>query len=628
MYFAKSSWCRRCILLLVICLLLFSAVIAQAATLTVTNTGDSGPGTLRQAIADAMAGDTIDFSLPAGSVIGIMSGLIIDKNLTISGPGAPLLRVQNINADIGQNRFGILTIPAGDFNVSISGITITGGNASGSGAGGIFNQTNTLTITGCAVSGNGVRNRAGGGIANFGTMIITNCTIADNASTGGLFVAAGGIYNRGTVTIMNSTISGNASFGGYGGGIWNDSQIQSGQPPPSCTVNITNTTIAHNSSDYGGGIYNSTGGTVNASNTIIATNTAGFSSTPDLDGALISQGHNFIGDDSGATITSAPGDQIGTGASPKDPILGPLRDNGGPTLTQGLLTGSTAIGAGDDATAPPRDQRGYLRSGVSDIGAFEFAGTIPVTLANASTRLRVQTGDNLAIGGFIITGTDPKKVLLRAVGPSLSLADQLADPILELRDSSGQTVAANDNWVDSPNKQAITNSTLAPKNNLESAILLTLTPGAYTASVRGVNNTTGIGLVEVYDMDRTVNSKLANISTRGLVQTGDNVLIGGVIVAGADPQRVIVRALGPSINVTGHLLDPTLELHDSDGALITSNDNWRSDQEAEILATTIPPPNDAESAIVRTLLPGSYTAIIRGVNGTTGIALVEVYAIK
>src|SRR5206468_1044572 len=144
----------------------------------------------------------------------------------------------------------------------------------------------------------------------------------------------------------------------------------------------------------------------------------------------------------------------------------------------------------------------------------------------------------------------------------------------------------------------------------------------------GVNDGTGVGLVEAYDLDQTADSKLSNISTRGLVQTGDNVLIGGVIVLGQDPLRVIVRAIGPSLPVPEPLDDPTLELHDGNGALIASNDNWRSDQEAEIIATGIPPTNDMESAIVRNLPPGAYTAIVRGTNNTTGVALVEVYSLQ
>jgi hypothetical protein len=252
-------------------------------------------------------------------------------------------------------------------------------------------------------------------------------------------------------------------------------------------------------------------------------------------------------------------------------------------------------------------------------------------LGNISTRLRVETGDNVLIGGFIITGTQPKKVIVRAIGPSLasSFPGALADPVLELRDSSGGLIRSNDNWRNDQEAEIIATG-IPPSNNLESAIVATLpaNSSAYTAIVRGVNNATGIGVVEAYDLDRTVNSKLANISTRGFVQTGDNVLIGGLIVLGQNPLRVIVRAIGPSLPGPGALPNPTLELRDGSGALIASNDNWRSDQEAEIIATGVPPSNDLESAIVRNLAPGNYTAIVRGVNGTTGVALVEAYGLN
>ena len=252
----------------------------------------------------------------------------------------------------------------------------------------------------------------------------------------------------------------------------------------------------------------------------------------------------------------------------------------------------------------------------------------PATLGNISTRLRVETGDNVLIGGFIVSGTQPKKVIVRAIGPSLPLVGVLADPILELRDSSGALIRTNDNWRSTQEAEIIATG-IPPSNDLESAIVATLSANgsAYTAIVRGVNNTTGIGLVEAYDLERTVDSTLANISTRGLVQTGDNALIGGLIVLGQNPLRVIVRAIGPSLNVTGKLADPTLELRDGNGALIRSNDNWRTDQQAEIIATGIPPTSDMESAIVGNLAPGSYTAIVRGVNNTAGNALVEVYAL-
>ena len=260
----------------------------------------------------------------------------------------------------------------------------------------------------------------------------------------------------------------------------------------------------------------------------------------------------------------------------------------------------------------------------------ELLGATPPprsTLANISTRLRVETGDNVLIGGFIITGAQPKRVIVRAIGPSLPVPGALADPILELHGSGTFATITNDNWRTTQEAEIIA-TTVPPSNDSESAIVATLEPAAYTAIVRGVNNGTGIGLVEAFDLDRMVDSKLANISTRGFVQTGDNVLIGGFIILGQDPVRVIVRAIGPSLPVPGALADPILELHDPNGMTVITNDNWRSDQEAEIIATTIPPTNDMESAIVRNLTPGNYTAIVRGTNNTTGVALVEAYALN
>jgi hypothetical protein len=258
--------------------------------------------------------------------------------------------------------------------------------------------------------------------------------------------------------------------------------------------------------------------------------------------------------------------------------------------------------------------------------------TPPTLLGNISTRLRVETGDNVLIGGFIVTGTQAKKVIIRAIGTSLPFADKLADPTLELHGPNG-LIEANDNWVDSPNKQAIIDSTIPPMSDLESAIVQTLpaSNSGYTAIVRGVDNGTGIGVVEAYDLDTTADSKLANISTRGFVQTGDNVLIAGTIVVGQLPQKVIIRAIGPSLPIVGKMENPTLELRDSNGALLQANDNWvdSADKQA-IIDTTIPPTNDLESAIVA-MLPAnnaSYTAIVRGVNDATGIAVVEVYALQ
>jgi len=257
------------------------------------------------------------------------------------------------------------------------------------------------------------------------------------------------------------------------------------------------------------------------------------------------------------------------------------------------------------------------------------SATPATVLGNISTRGKVETGDNTLIGGFIVTGTQPKKVIVRAVGPSVPVPGALADPILELH--AGILVISNDNWRTGGQEAEIMATGIPPSNDLESAIVATLPANGatYTAVVRGVNDGTGIGLVEVYDLDSTVDSKLANLSTRGLVQTGDNVMIAGTIVLGQTPEQVLVRAIGPSLTVPGKLADPTLELRDGNGGLIRANDNWRSDQEIEIIATGAAPTNDLESALISTLPANGapYTAILRGVNNTSGVALVEIYAL-
>ncbi len=263
------------------------------------------------------------------------------------------------------------------------------------------------------------------------------------------------------------------------------------------------------------------------------------------------------------------------------------------------------------------------------------AGT-PTKLGNISTRLKVETGNNALIGGFIVTGTQPKKIVVRAIGPSLSgiFNGTLADPVLELHDSNGVLLIANNDWRTDQETEIIATG-LAPTDDLESAIVATVPANAaYTAIVRGNNDGTGIAVVEVYDIVHTVDSKLGNISTRGLVGTGNNVMIAGTIVLGQNTQHVLIRAIGPSLAAffDGVLADPTLELRDANGALIRANDNWHDDpaQAALIMATGIPPTDDLESAIVEDLPSGAaaYTAIVRGVNEGTGIALVEIYGLQ
>lgn len=257
----------------------------------------------------------------------------------------------------------------------------------------------------------------------------------------------------------------------------------------------------------------------------------------------------------------------------------------------------------------------------------------PSHITNISTRMSVGLNDDVLIGGFIVQGSNAqvKKLVLRAIGPSLArfgVSGAMRDPAIELHGSNGATIATNDNWAASTQANEIVASGLAPSDAREAALIATLLPGSYTAIVRGVNNTTGIALVEGYEIDSTANG-LANVSTRGRVGVGDRVLIGGMIVEGSRSKHVILRALGPSLTrfgVAGALANPTLELHNSSGDLIANNDNWQSGPRAsQIQASGHAPSNSFESAIDTVLPPGSYTAIVRGVNNTTGVGIVEAY---
>ena len=349
-------------------------------------------------------------------------------------------------------------------------------------------------------------------------------------------------------------------------------------------------------------------------------------STPFITGVVYqdTNGNGFYdpGEGIGGIRVDVPGSNFFAITSPSGGYSVPVPGNGNYTATfsggafgnqQRPVTVSNSLNAKLDFVAP--------------------VSAAPTLLANVSTRLPAAADPNALIAGFILTGTQPKKVIVRAIGPSLGLPGQLANPTLEL--FSGNTLlGSNDDWQNQPaaDKQAVIDSTLAPTNTLESALVRTLPANGtnYTAIVRGANNTTGIAVVQVYDLDTTVDSRLANVSTRGFVQTGDNVLFAGTIVLGQTSQKVIVRAIGPSLTIAGKMADPTLELRDAFGALVASNDNWRSNQEVDIIASTAAPTNDLESAVVTTLSGNgaNYTAIVRGANNSTGIAVVEMYVLN
>src|SRR5215211_6665334 len=283
-----------------------------------------------------------------------------------------------------------------------------------------------------------------------------------------------------------------------------------------------------------------------------------------------------------------------------------------------------------------------------DVIGYDLTQTNHTSLGNISTRSFVRTGQHVMMVGFIVKGTGPKRVIIRAIGPELTqygITNVLANPRLELHNGTGALIRSNDNWqttilggvITSNQASDIQNSGHGPTAASESAIIANLQPGNYTAIVRGVNNTDGVALVEVYDLSPAASSSLGNISTRSFVQTGEHVMIGGFIVQGTEPKRVIIRAIGPELTqfgITDALANPKLELYNRAGTLIASNDNWEStilggivtrDQVSDIQNSGHVPTESTESAIIADLQPGNYTAIVRGVNNSVGVALVELY---
>jgi cyclophilin family peptidyl-prolyl cis-trans isomerase len=257
----------------------------------------------------------------------------------------------------------------------------------------------------------------------------------------------------------------------------------------------------------------------------------------------------------------------------------------------------------------------------------------PGRLVQLSTRMKVELGDDALFGGFIMRGPTPKRVMIRGIGPSSGLPGALADPVLELHDGNNTVIATNDNWGDATNKQDMIDTGIAPTSPNESAILTTLpsdsTNAFYTVIVTGANNTAGLGLVEVYDLDSGPGSTLLNISTRGRVNPDPEALIGGFFVGGTESKRILVRAIGPSLgaaNVPNPLADPILELHDSQGGTTYTNDDWmNSADKTAIQNSGLAPTDPKESAVLQTLMPGQYTVVVRGAGNTTGVASVQVY---
>ncbi len=526
---------------------------------------------------------------------------------------------------IGTNAASTAALPNGTgVTISTGDLQVTSDNLIGGPTPGARNVISGNSLYGVFITGN--RNTIQGNFIGVG---VDGSTPLPNG-TGGIFSGPGFQSDTGNGNVIGGTIPGAGNVIAYNG-------------------------VADKAHAFGVKIYSGTGNAI-LGNSIFGNYGLGIN---------LGVGYGPIPNDSGDTNTGANNLQ-------NFPVLASVSNAGGNTTIAGTLNsvanttyrieffagsgygdGQTFVGSTDVTTDGKGDasfnyivpqiggsQRITMTATDPSGNTSEFSSAIGQSL-NIATRLRVQTDDNVLIGGFIIAGTDPKRVIVRGIGPSLAnsqVSGFLADPVLELHDASGATLETNDNWKtksDGSSQQAeVEATTIPPTNDLEAAIVRTLPANGarYTAVLRGKSNATGIGVVEAYDLDQAANSSLANISTRGLVETGNNVLIGGFI-AGRGLTKVVIRAIGPTLassGVANPLQDPTLEMHDSSGVTIASNDNWKtksdgSSQQAEIEATGIPPENDLESALVASLPPGNYTAIVRGKSNGTGVAVVEVY---
>jgi hypothetical protein len=502
----------------------------------------------------------------------------------------------------------------------------------------IFNGTSTAghaTIT----NGGGAFPRDSGGYTSF-----NNSSTADSASliADAGFDSGGAIHFYDASSAGNSILVANGEYNQTGGGIiFNDAST--GGTARVKVFDIGHLDVGdHQSGVTVGSIEGSGNVFLGANNLTVGTNhiDTSFSGVISGSGSLAKIGSGVLTLQTNHCIADTVGLILVSGS------LIELDFTGSPDVIASLLV--------DRVPQPPGIYGGPTSGAPNILPEFAGSGTVSVgplpTLGNISTRAFVQTGDDVVIGGFIVQGTTSKRVIIRAIGPELgappyNVPNALANPTLELHDGTGTLIASNNNWattiiggiITGNQVHDIATSGYAPGNGFESAIIADLAPGNYTAIVRGVNDTTGVALVEVYDLSPEPNSILRNISTRAFVQTGDNVMIGGFIVQGMQSKRVIVRAIGPELSqygVPNVLANPTLELHDGTGALIAFNNNWATtiiggiitgNQVHDIQISGYAPSNGFESAIIADLAPGNYTAVVRGVNNTTGVALAEVY---
>ncbi len=460
-------------------------------------------------------------------------------------------------------------------------------------------------MTNSSVYGNYAAGNANGAVTGFTTggvngAFLKNCKVYDNT-----FVDCQSIFYQDTGSIEGLQVANNTLTRGWlgvglpagagGEPTWTKTDVQiTGN-----TINLQNRTSAYGSASYGIGIYGAL-----ASNLTISNNHISFSPT----------GHGFqqfltisAGQTENCTISDNSADEASAGPAIEAPVRAQVASYNTTIARNVRNSGGFMTGLGDQ----------YLK---------------PLARAvNFSTRAMVGTGDNVLINGFIVGGDQPKRVIIRAIGPSLAASgvqNALADPTVSLFDSTGKKIAGNDDWRASSLQTEIIATHIQPSNDRESAIIATLPAGTYTAVMSGKSSGVGVGLIEVYDLAPTANSSLQNVSTRGLVGTGDNVIIGGLIVGEGQNPTIVIRGIGPSLvraGISNALMNPMLELHDRNGATLSSNDNWWQTQKDAIQASGLAPTDNRESTILAQLPPGRYTTVLRGVNNSIGVGLVEVY---
>ena len=669
--------------LLILFSLLGVGAVAAAADFTVINTNVSGPGSLGEAISDAnvLPGpDRIVFNIPGSGVHKInisQHGLpSIDDRVTIDGytqPGASPNTLQAgddatilIQLD-GQTSMPFFAISTGLFinaeNCVVRGLMITGFPRTEDSYGGYGGFGISIGKAGCVVEGNFI-GTDGSSATTLGNRTSGLWIGAPTARVGGDTPAArnvisgngSGILIVSSGAIIQGNLIGTQANGqdplGNGAGI----EINGAQNLVGALDETAGNAIAYNK---GPGVAVFPGSAILPGDTVVGNSI--------LSNRIYS--NTGLPIDLGATLGDGPtSNDLGDGDTGPNklqnfPIITAVASNNTQDILYGELdsTPSTdftlqfffynlaprllgSITVTTDATGHAKFQFSFFpgpgpifEGNFYSATATDSAGNTseylpkngPIQLANISTRGDVGTGDNILIGGFVIHSPGSKKVAIRALGPSLNVPHRLADPYLEIYDDHGVLLAKNDDWRNGQ-PQEVMDAGVAPASDVESAIVISLSAGSYTAQVRGVNGGIGTGIVEVYDLGSFPSDagRLVNISTRGLAGANDDVLIGGFIVRGDNAESVLIRAIGPdltAVGVPGALQDPTLELRDGSGTLLASNNDWRDTQEQEIMATQIPPNDNRDSAILASLAPGYYTAIVRGRDNTTGLALVEFY---